>query len=150
MKYVNAGIKSRGELASRLIAGEVFYTPDGSKAWFCEKAKDFMFNNEQLNNYWNFFTAFNVAVGWKDSISEVSELQFLNKISECIEHAYENEASFLAHFLSGDLVNYTPESLDECYMGGDSTRIVVTDTRGKVWIEVIDSLSFIEWCQDFR
>lgn len=70
MKYINAGIKSRSELASRLIEGEVFYSQLESKLWFCERTKDFKFDDKKLDRCWSLFKTLNIKIDWKDSISK--------------------------------------------------------------------------------
>jgi hypothetical protein len=68
---VNANIKSKKELAQRLIDGEVFYI-DGNQILFCENTgtDPFRFNNESLYSCWNAYERFQKEVNWWDNIPE--------------------------------------------------------------------------------
>lgn len=74
MKLVNAGIKSKKELAERLINGEVFYH-NGSLArteikFILDYANPFRYGSDQLNLVWSEYESMLKEVAWYEDITE--------------------------------------------------------------------------------
>lgn len=74
-KRVNAGIKSKGELADRLKAGEVFYIEGcKEKMYYDEKAggSPYRYDDGALDNGWRLFKFLEVEVEvkWYDNITK--------------------------------------------------------------------------------
>lgn len=71
MKLVNAGIKSKKELAQRLIDGEVFFNSNGHKVYFdCGENNPFRVNYSPMDSGWRHYEGFRVEPPWYENITE--------------------------------------------------------------------------------
>jgi len=67
----NANIKSKRELAERLINGEVFYSKTGAKIYYDEnKSNPFRLDGSTLLAYWDRYDEFYVKGSWFEGIPE--------------------------------------------------------------------------------
>ena len=71
MKLINANIKSKKELAQRLIEGEVFYTHAGNKVFYDgAMCNPFRWEGWVLNEIWEDFRPLQKKVSWQEEIPE--------------------------------------------------------------------------------
>ena len=121
MKYINAGIKSKKELAQRLIDGEAIYTPYFKLITFDEDKfeQPFTVGDNTLNATWRDFAECQLLAKWQDDIGDgvfcwVSDYDENEKSKVRLILSYNPAATYAYYAQSGAPYMYaTPLTKEE-------------------------------------
>lgn len=109
---VNAGIKSKQELAERLMAGEVFWSSDHKIYYDEREVNPFRVGTSALNGCWDDFKGFLIKKEWTETIPEEGVLCW---VSDSVDKAVAGRyaiARVVTGYIPTDKYSYRTETGD--------------------------------------